>query len=88
MAEIDAKLAEQLKQAEPTAEEAFEKIAAGGKKKKKADIQWGDEFIEELNLSLQAKDTDSLKESGLFYATACNHVCRRINAGKVCHKSS
>ncbi len=52
MAEIDAKLAEQLKQAEPTAEEAFDKIADGGKKKKKSEIQWGDEFIEELNLSL------------------------------------
>ena len=36
MAEIDAKLAEQLKKGEPTAEEAFEKIAAGGKKKKKS----------------------------------------------------
>ena len=89
MAEIDAKLAEQLKQAEPTAEEAFEKIAAGGKKKKKADIQWGDEFIEELNLSLQKLKTRiPLKNLVFFYATACNHVCRRINAGKVCHKSS
>jgi len=57
VAEIDAKLAEQLKQAEPTAEEAFAKIAAGGKKKKKADVQWGDEFIEELNLSLQKLKT-------------------------------
>ena len=34
MAEIDAKLEEQLKQAEPTAEEAFQKIAEGKKKKK------------------------------------------------------
>ena len=34
MAEIDPKLAEQLNQAEPTAEEAFEAIAAGKKKKK------------------------------------------------------
>jgi len=56
VAEIDAKLAEQLKQAEPTAEEAFQKIAEG-KKKKKGDIQWGDEFIEELNLSLQKLKT-------------------------------
>ncbi len=52
MAEIDPKLAEQLSEKELTAEEAFNKIATGVKKKKKADMQWGDEFIEELNLSL------------------------------------
>ena len=52
MTEIDPKLAEQLSEKELTAEEAFNKIATGVKKKKKADMQWGDEFIEELNLSL------------------------------------
>ncbi len=67
MAEIDAKLAEQLKQAEPTAEEAFEKIAAGGKKKKKADIQWGDEFIEELNLSLAKLKTHIPLKNLVFF---------------------
>jgi len=52
VAEIDPKLAQQIGKEAPTAEEAFNKIADGKKKKKKADIQWGDEFIEELNLSL------------------------------------
>lgn len=51
MAEIDPKLAAALAKEPVSKEEAFEKIA-GVKKKKKADVQWGDEFIEELNLSL------------------------------------
>ncbi|NQV30407.1 MAG: type II secretion system F family protein [Candidatus Marinimicrobia bacterium] len=51
MPEIDPKLAEQLRKAEPSAEEAFEKIARG-KKKKKSEQQWGDDFIEEFNLSV------------------------------------
>jgi type IV pilus assembly protein PilC len=51
VAEIDPKLAAALAKEPVSKEEAFEKIA-GVKKKKKADVQWGDEFIEELNLSL------------------------------------
>ncbi len=51
MAELDQKLAKQLSATEPTTEEAFDKIALG-KKKKKSEQQWGDDFIEELNLSL------------------------------------
>lgn len=52
MAEIDSKLAQQLNEQPLSTEEAFAKIAAG-KKKKKGEVEWGDEFIEEFNLSLQ-----------------------------------
>jgi len=52
VAEIDSKLAQQLNEQPLSTEEAFAKIAAG-KKKKKGEVEWGDEFIEEFNLSLQ-----------------------------------
>lgn len=51
MAEIDPKLAQQLAEQPISNEEAFAKIAAG-KTKKKGEVQWGDDFIEEFNLSL------------------------------------
>lgn len=39
--------------AEQAQEDAFSKIAAGSKKKKVQEKQWGDDFIEEFNLSLE-----------------------------------
>jgi type II secretory pathway component PulF len=51
VAEIDPKLAKQLNEAPLSKEEAFNQIATG-KKKKKGEQQWGDDFIEELNLSI------------------------------------
>lgn len=79
MAELDQKLAKQLSEAEPTAEEAFDKIALG-KKKKKSEQQWGDDFIEELNLSLaKIRTRIPLKNLVFFYPSARHHVCSWSN---------
>ena len=64
MAEIDAKLAEQLKQAEPTAEEAFQKIAEG-KKKKKGDRKVRSSMTQILNnTTLKNKKMKSFDATG------------------------
>jgi len=82
VAEIDPKLAKQLSEAPPTKEETFNKIATG--KKKKGEQQWGDDFIEELNLSL-AKMRSRIPLKNLVFFT--RQLATMFAAGLTLEKS-